>query len=77
MNGKGNCYDNAIVESFFKTLKSELIYQNSYLSGKKAYLSIFEYIEGFYNTNRRLSALKNLTIREFNEQYKFKYKNVA
>lgn len=77
MSGKGNCYDNAVAESFFKTLKAELIYQNSYRSRKQAYLSVFEYIEGFYNTNRRHSHLHYLTIREFNEQYKFKYKEVA
>ena len=77
MSGKGNCYDNAIAESFFKTLKTELIYQNSYRSKKEAYMSVFEYIEGFYNTNRRHSALENLTIREFNEQRKYKYKKIA
>lgn len=77
MSGKGNCYDNAVAESFFKTLKAELIYQNAYKSKKQDYLSVFEYIEGFYNTNRRHSALGNLTIKEFNEQYKSKYKKVA
>lgn len=77
MSGKGNCYDNAVAESFFKTLKAELIYQNSYKSRKEAYISVFEYIEGFYNTNRRHSALGNLTIGEFNEPSKFKNKKVA
>lgn len=72
MSGKGNCYDNAVAESFFKTLKTELIYQNYYSSKYKAYMSVFEYIEGFYNTNRRHSFLDYLTIKEFNEQYKFK-----
>jgi transposase InsO family protein len=77
ISGKGNCYDNAIAESFFKTLKAELIYQNSYQSRKEAYMSVFEYVEGFYNTNRRHSALQYLTIKEFNVQYKSKYKKVA
>lgn len=77
MSAKGNCYDNAVAESFFKTLKSELIYQNSYDSRIDAYRSIFEYIEAFYNTNRRHSFLQYLTIREFNEQYKFKNIKVA
>ena len=67
MSGKGNCYDNAVAESFFKTIKSELIYQNVYHSRKQAYHSVFEYIEGFYNTNRRHSHLGSLTIKEFNE----------
>jgi transposase InsO family protein len=77
MSGKGNCYDNAVAESFFRTLKVELIYQHSYKSRKEAYMSVFEYIEGFYNTNRRHSALGYLTIKEFNEQNKFKYKKAA
>ncbi len=77
MSAKGNCYDNAVAESFFKTLKTELIYQNSYESRMDAYRSVFEYIEAFYNTNRRHSHLDYLTIREFNEQYKFKNKKVA
>ena len=53
MSRKGNCWDNAVAESFFKTLKMELIYQNRYETRKQAELSIFEYIEGFYNTHRR------------------------
>lgn len=77
MSGKGNCYDNAVAESFFKTLKTELIYQNYYKSRIDAYKSIFEYIEAFYNTNRRHSHLNYLTIKEFNELHKFKYKKVA
>ena len=74
MSGKGNCYDNAVAESFFKTIKSELIYQNTYQTREQAYLSVFEYIEGFYNTNRRHSYLGNLTIKEFHEQLKFRPK---
>lgn len=77
MSGKGNCYDNAVAESFFKTLKTELIYQNHYNTRNDAYKSVFEYIEAFYNTNRRHSHLDYLTIKEFNELHKFKYKKVA
>lgn len=77
MSGKGNCYDNAVAESFFKTIKSELIYQNVYQTRKQAYLSVFEYIEGFYNTNRRHSHLENLTLKEFHEHLKFKKQKVA
>lgn len=77
MSGKGNCYDNAVAESFFKTIKSELIYQNRYQTRKQAYCSVFEYIEAFYNTNRRHSYLENLTIKEFNELAKFKQQKVA
>ncbi|WP_235270929.1 IS3 family transposase [Flavobacterium sp. 316] len=65
MSRKGNCWDNAVAESFFKTLKVELIYQNRYLTRQEAELSIFEYIETFYNTNRRHKQLNNLTILEY------------
>lgn len=77
MSGKGNCYDNAVAESFFKTIKSELIYKSVYQTRKQAYSSVFEYIEAFYNTNRRHSYLGNLTIKEFNELQKFKQRKVA
>lgn len=77
MRAKGNCYDNAVAESFFKTLKTELIYQNHYNTRTDAYKSGFEYIDAFYNTNRRHSHLNYLTIKEFNELHRFKYKKVA
>lgn len=57
MSGTGNCYDNAITESFFHTLKTELIYFNRYETRKEASNSIFEYIEVFYNRRRRHSAI--------------------
>ncbi|KAF2326701.1 transposase [Flavobacterium sp. GN10] len=68
MSRKGNCYDNAVAESFFKTLKIELVYQNKYKTKEKAEKSIADYIENFYNTCRRHSALGNLTIEEFQNQ---------
>lgn len=75
MSRKGNCWDNAVAESFFKTIKVELIYRNKYLSFEKAALSVFEWIETWYNKNRRLSARKNLTIDEFEKLTQLK--NVA
>jgi transposase InsO family protein len=57
MSGKGNCYDNAVVESFFHTLKTELIYFENYLTRKDAKNSIFEYIEIYYNRERMHSRL--------------------
>ena len=57
MSGKGNCYDNAVTESFFHTLKTELVYLESYETKAGARQSIFEYIEVFYNRVRRHSAL--------------------
>ena len=69
MSRKGNCHDNAVAESFFKTIKTELIYRNNYGSIKKAKTSVISYIKNFYNTCRRHSALGYLTIEEFQKQY--------
>lgn len=77
MSRKGNCWDNAVAESFFKSLKVELIYQQRYETKKEAELSVFEYIEGFYNTTRRHSQLNNLTILEFHQAIFNLLKNVA
>ena len=74
MSRKGNCWDNAVAESFFKTLKAELIYGNKLVSKEQMKLILFEYVEVYYNRNRRHSALGNLTIKEFSE---LKLKNVA
>jgi len=71
---KANCWDNAVAESYFKTLKSELIYGNRLLTKEKMKTMLFEYVEIYYNQNRRHSALGNLTIKEFAE---LKMKNVA
>lgn len=57
MSGTGNCYDNAAMESFFHTLKTEHIYFESYKTREEAKQSIFEYIEVFYNRKRRHSTL--------------------
>jgi putative transposase len=57
MSRKGDCWDNAVAESFFSTLKAELVYRNDYVSRSQARASIFEYIEAFYNGRRRHSTL--------------------
>jgi len=57
MSRKGNCYDNAVAESFFHTLKTEHVYDYRYKTRAEAIQSIFEYIEMFYNRQRRHSAL--------------------
>lgn len=57
MSRKGNCYDNAVSESFFHTLKTEHVYEHRYETRAEARQSIFEYIEMFYNRQRRHSAL--------------------
>lgn len=56
MSGKGNCYDNAAVETFFKTIKAELIWRRSSATRRQTEMAIFEYINGFYNLRRRHSA---------------------
>ena len=67
MSGKGNCYDNAVAESFFHTLKTELVYFEDYQTREEARSSIFEYIEVFYNRERRHSALNYLSPVNFEQ----------
>jgi transposase InsO family protein len=57
MSRKGNCWDNAVAESFFHTLKTELVHHEDYRSRTEATASIFEYIEVFYNRQRRHSHI--------------------
>jgi transposase InsO family protein len=57
MSGKGNCWDNAVMESFWSTLKTELVHHEHYATREAARKSIFEYIEVFYNRKRLHSAL--------------------
>ncbi len=69
MSGKGDCYDNAVVESFFKTLKTELVYQQEYRTREEAERSIFEYVEVFYNRKRRHSSLGYVSPCEYEAQF--------
>ena len=57
MSGKGDCYDNAVVEAFFKTLKAELIWRQTWHTRREVEGALFQYINGFYNLRRRHSAL--------------------
>lgn len=57
MGGKGNCYDNAAVETFFKIIKAELIWRHPWETRRQAERAIFEYINGFYNPRRCHSIL--------------------
>ena len=61
MSRKGNCYDNAPMESFWGTLKNELIYQKRYATREEAIREITEYIEVFYNRQRRQKRLGYLS----------------
>ena len=65
MSRKGNCWDNAVSESFFHTLKTELIYTAKYTTREEAKCSIFEYIEVFYNKKRLHSANNYLSPADY------------
>lgn len=69
MSRKGECYDNAVVESFFHTLKTELVYQTKFETKQQAKEAIFEFIEVFYNRQRLHSSLNYMSPCEF-EEYK-------
>ena len=68
MSGRGNCYDNAMVETFFKTLKSELVWRTTFFTRAEAERDIARYIDGFYNPVRRHSALDYLSPAQFEKQ---------
>jgi putative transposase len=65
MSRKGNCYDNAVVESFFGKLKTELVYCHSWSDPDQARSAVFNYIEVFYNRQRRHSSLDYLSPEAF------------
>lgn len=69
MSRKGNCYDNAPMESFFATFKTELVYQQHFETREAARRAIFEYIEVFYNRQRRHASIGNLAPAEFERRY--------
>lgn len=69
MSGTGNCFDNAAMESFFHTLKTEWVYFEYYITREQAKQSIFEYIEVFYNRQRRHSTLAYLSPAMFEMQW--------
>jgi transposase InsO family protein len=70
MSRKGNCWDNAVMESFFSRLKVELIYAENYRTVDEARAGIFEYIEMFYNRQRRHSANGYASPQAFEMQYR-------
>jgi transposase InsO family protein len=71
MSRKGNCWDNACIESFFGTLKRELVYHRHYATRDDATRDIFEYIEVFYNRQRRHSTLGYHSPAEFEARTAF------
>ncbi len=68
-SGVGCCYDNTPMESFWHTLKTELIYRPHYHTRAEAKNAIFAYIEGWYNRQRRHSTLGYLSPAEFEQQF--------
>lgn len=65
MSGKGNCYDNAAVETFFKSLKAELVWRTKFETRDQAGKALFKYINKFYNPKRRHSYLGNISPMKF------------
>jgi transposase InsO family protein len=66
----GNCYDNAVAESFFATLKQDLVYRTTWSTRELARHAIFEYIEAFYNRERRHSVLGHVSPDVFEARYR-------
>ena len=65
----GTCWDNAVAESFFATLKTELLHRQTWATRQQARTAIFEYIEAFYNRQRRHSTLGYLSPADFEDRY--------
>jgi putative transposase len=65
MSRRGNCWDNAVAESFFSSLKKERIKRQIYRTRKDARADVFDYIEVFYNRNRRHSHLGDVSPEAF------------
>jgi putative transposase len=75
MSRRGNCWDNAVAESFFSTLKTELVDHEDYVTHAEATASIGQYIEDFYNTTRRHATLGYLSPLEY--ELRFRSKRMA
>ena len=69
MSGKGNCYDNAVAESFFHTMKTEWVFFEKYLTRSQAKTSLFDYVETFYNRERRHSTLNYLSPWNYEQKF--------
>jgi transposase InsO family protein len=69
MSRQGNCWDNAVAESFFSTLKTELLSRIEVLSPAQLHIQVATWIEGFYNQQRKHSTLNYLSPIEFDQRY--------
>lgn len=77
MSRKGDCWDNAVAESFFGTLKNELVHHEKYKTREQARLSIFDYIEMFYNKRRIHSHLNYVSPEEFEKSMETAYQRLS
>jgi len=77
MSRKGNCWDNAVAESFFKILKSELVYHRKFINQQQAEIEIFEFVEIWYNRKRIHSKLGYKTPKQIELEFYQKLKNAA
>lgn len=69
MSRRGNCWDNAVTESFFHTLKGHIIHDSNFTTRQEANTALFEYIEIYYNRVRRHSAIGWLSPITFEQKY--------
>lgn len=76
MSRKGDCWDNAVAESFFRTLKVEMVHQNRFRTREEAKVRIFEYVEMYYNRKRAHSTLGYLSPFEYERQAALSLQNV-
>jgi putative transposase len=77
MSRKGNCWDNAVAESFFGNLKNELIHHERFATRQEARDKIFDYIEVFYNRSRIHSATDYFAPAEYEARYRAQLKEAA
>jgi transposase InsO family protein len=77
MSRKGNCWDNAVTESFFGNLKRELVHHERFATRQEAKDKIFDYIEVFYNRSRIHSASEYLAPAEYEARYYAQLKQAA
>ena len=69
MGSRGDCYDNALCESFFATLECELLQRSSFRTPTEARMAVFDFVEGFYNPHRRHSSLENHSPVSYERRY--------
>ena len=68
LSRRGECHDNAVMESFYGSMKTEKLYREQYKTRQEAKAAVFDYIEGFYNSHRRHSTLGNISPAAFEKQ---------